>query len=128
MGKLLLQFKNHLLVIIALLGFVNLAAQDTFNIKVKVAVSDAVKKSYKKGGRLLFHLTSQTNKEPRNNSEVTIGYTPEDWDSNKIVTINTANKNVLMNGAKKLVGHYGQKYFIQVVYKQNETDGNEKGR
>ena len=56
MEKLLLQFKNYFLVIIVLLGFINLSAQDNFNIKVKVAVSDAVKKSYKKGGRLLFHL------------------------------------------------------------------------
>lgn len=28
-------------------------------------------------------------------------------------------------GQKKLAGHIGQKYFIQLVYKQNETDGNE---
>lgn len=26
---------------------------------------------------------------------------------------------------QKLAGHIGQKYFIQLVYKQNETDGNE---
>ena len=120
MGRLLMRFKNYFLVVIILLCCnVKLSAQDNFNITVKVAVSDAVKKSYKKGGRLLFHLTSQTDKEPRNNSEVTVGYTPENWDSNKIVAINTANKKVLTNGAKKLVGHYGQKYFIQVVYKQN---------
>ena len=125
MGKSQLIFKNSLLVIIILLTVIQLSAQDNFNIKVKVSVSDVVKKSCKKGGRLLFHLTSQIDKEPRSNSEVTIGYTPEDWDSNKPLSINTKNKNVLMNGAKKLVGHYGQKYFIQVVYKQNETDGNE---
>jgi len=78
MGKLLLQFKNYFLVIIVLLGFINLSGQDNFNIKVKVGVSDAVKSSFKKGGRLLFHLTAQTDKEPRSNSEFTIGYNPED--------------------------------------------------
>ena len=127
MRKFHFQFKNYLLVILILGCLVNLSAQDNFNIKVKVSVSDAVKNSYKKGGRLLFHLTSQTDKEPRSNSEVTIGYTPENWDPNKMVTINTKNQKVLMNGAKKLVGQLGKKYFIQVVYKQNETDGNEKG-
>jgi enterochelin esterase-like enzyme len=125
MERFPLQLKNYLLVILLFFVFLNLSAQDNFNIKVKVGVSDAVKSSFKKGGRLLFHLTAQTDKEPRSNSEVTIGYTPEDWDSNKPLSINTKNKNVLMNGAKKLVGHDGQKYFIQVVYKQNETDGNE---
>jgi len=125
MERFPLQLKNYLLIILLFFAFQNLSAQDSFNIKLKVGVSDAVKSSLKKGGRLLFHLTSQTNKEPRSNSEVTIGFTPEDWDSNKPLSINTKNKNVLMNGTKKLVGHYGQKYFIQVVYKQNETDGNE---
>jgi hypothetical protein len=125
MERFPLQLKNYLLIILLFFAFQNLSAQDSFNIKLKVGVSDAVKSSLKKGGRLLFHLTSQTNKEPRSNSEVTIGFTPEDWDSNKPLSINTKNNNVLMNGTKKLVGHYGQKYFIQVVYKQNETDGNE---
>lgn len=59
-----------------------------------------MKNSFKKGGRFLFHLTSQTDKEPRSNSEVTIGYTPKDWDSKKSLIINTRDKNVLMNGAK----------------------------
>ncbi|MGI9138193.1 MAG: alpha/beta hydrolase-fold protein [Sediminibacterium sp.] len=100
-------------------------AQENFNIKIKIEVSDAVKKSFKSGGRLLFHLTSQSEKEPRSNSEVTIGYTPENWNIGKSFTINTKHKNVLINGVKKLAGHLGQKYYYQVVYKQNETDGNE---
>ena len=105
MAKSLFRFKNYPLIILLLLSCIQLSAQDNFNIKVKVSVSDVVKKTFKKGGRLLFHLTSQVDKEPRSNSEVTIGYTPEVWDSNKPLIINTKSKNVLMNGAKKLVGH-----------------------
>ena len=96
MERFPLQLKNYLLVILLFFVFLNLSAQDNFNIKVKVGVSDAVKSSLKKGGRLLFHLTSQTDKEPRSNSEVTIGFTPEDWDSNKPLSIYTKNKNVLI--------------------------------
>ena len=119
------ELKNYLLVLIMLCLFIKLAAQDNFNIRVKVTLSDAQKKSFKKGGRLLFHLTSQTDKEPRSNSEVTIGCTPKHWEVGKPFTINTKNKNFLINGAKKLIGHFNQKYYYQVVYKQNETDGNE---
>ena len=118
-------FKKSVFFILLLFCFAQLFGQQNFNIKVKVAVSDAVKKSFKNGGRLIFHLTSQNDKEPRSNSEVSIGATPNEWNLNKSFIINTKNKNVLINGAKKLTGHFNQKYYYQVVYKQNETDGNE---
>ena len=46
MERFPLQLKNYLLVILLFFVFLNLSAQDNFNIKVKVAVSDVVKKSF----------------------------------------------------------------------------------
>ena len=54
MGKSLLLFKNSLLVIIILLTVIQLSAQDNFNIKVKVSVSDVVKNHARKEGAYYF--------------------------------------------------------------------------
>ena len=100
-------------------------AQETISIKVRVSVSLEMQQHFLQGGRLLCHITSQNGKEPRSNSEVTIGVTPADWNKSKSFLIDTKMKNVLINGANKLKKHFSDKYFCQVVYKQNITDGNE---
>ena len=120
--------KKHFLVslYIALVSMAAPAkAQGPISLKASISVSPEVKQSFIKGGRLLLHLTNQIEKEPRSKSEVTVGVTPENWDASKSYVINTKGKNTLINGLGKLLGHEGEKYYYQVVYKQNITDGNE---
>lgn len=73
----------------------------------------------------MLHLTNQNEKEPRSKSEVTVGVTPEDWDPATSFVIDTKRKNILNTGMDKMSAHVGEKYYFQVVYKQNITDGNE---
>lgn len=100
-------------------------AQRPLSLKVSISVSPEMKSSFIKGGRLIFHVTNQREKEPRNKSEVSIGATPENWDPANSCVIDTKKKNVLANGMEKLAAHVGDKYYYQVVYKQNIYDGNE---
>ncbi len=118
--------KKYFILLIAFCHSTYVAWSQELNaLKVNVSISQELKHSFLKGGRLLFHLTKQNEKEPRNKSEITVGVTPENWDPAKSFVINTKNKNVLTNGLDKLTGHLGEKYYYQVVYKQNRTDGNE---
>ena len=73
----------------------------------------------------MLHLTNQNEKEPRSKAEVTVGVTPEDWDPATSFVIDTKRKNILNTGMDKMSAHVGEKYYFQVVYKQNITDGNE---
>lgn len=108
-----------------LLGVLHVSAQDKLSFKVNVKVAPEMRSQFQKGGRLLFHLTKQNEREPRSRSEVTIGVTPENWSSDQTFTIDTKNKMVLKNGLDKLKLPLTDKYYYQVVYKQNEDDGNE---
>jgi len=101
----------------------NIIAQKTIYFKVGVTVAKEVQSSFVKGGRLIFHFTKQNEKEPRNRSEVIVGVTPQDWNGVKTFIINTENKNILSNGIDKLSSHLSEKYYYQVVYKQNIDDG-----
>lgn len=105
--------------------FLSAQAQETFACKVSVTVSPAMQQHFSKGGRLLLHLTSQNEREPRNRSEFTIGVTPENWDGSGTFVIDSRKKNVLSVGLDKLVKHFSEKYYYQLVYKQNTDDGNE---
>ena len=121
-----MKIKSLLLLQLLLVGFINnTIAQNDLSFKISVSVSPQMKEQFLKGGRLLFHLTSATDKDPRNKSEVTVGVTPSDWDGLNSFVIDSKKKNVLVNGADKLKNHFSEKYFCQVVYKQNTTDGNE---
>jgi len=118
--------KSFFIIQLILIGFINAAiAQTAVSFKFSVIVSPQMKQQFVKGGRLLLHLTTTNDKEPRSSSQVTIGVTPTDWDGANRFTIDSKKKNVLINGADKLKNHLGEKYFCQVVYKQNITDGNE---
>ncbi len=116
---------TSLLLCLCLSGLMHVSAQDKLNFKVNVKVATEVRALFKKGGRLLFHLTKQKEREPRSRSEVTIGVTPENWTSDQTFTIDTKGKNVLINGLDKLKLPLTDTYYYQVVYKQNEDDGNE---
>jgi hypothetical protein len=121
-----MKFKSFFFLQLILIGFINSSiAQTAVSFKFSVLVSPQMKQQFVKGGRLLFHLTTTNDKEPRSSSQVTIGVTPTDWDGANRFTIDSKKKNVLINGADKLKNHLGEKYFCQVVYKQNITDGNE---
>ena len=111
---------------VLLVGFINSTiAQTNISFKISVSVSPQMKQQFLKGGRLLLHLTTQNENQPRSKSEVTIGVTPADWDGSNRFIIDTKKKNVLINGSDKLIKHFAEKYYCQVVYKQNITDGNE---
>lgn len=95
------------------------------SIRVYVALDPALQVSFQPGGRLLLHLTQQMEKEPRNRSEVSIGVTPVQWDGHAVFSFSVKDQNVLINGLPVLNIHKGEKWFYQVVYKQNRDDGNE---
>jgi hypothetical protein len=99
--------------------------QESVSIKISISVSPEMQSSFQKGGRLLFHLTNQNEKEPRSHSEVTIGVTPDSWNPSNPFIIDIKNKAVLSNGLDKLAASLSKKYYYQVVYKQNIDDGNE---
>lgn len=117
--------KNLSLLLVIALTVISGHAQKMISLKVAVAVSPEIKTAYLKGGRLILHVTNQNEKEPRNKSEVSVGVTLENWDAAKPFVIDTKKKNVLTNGIGQLTAHVGEKYYYQVVYKQNTQDGNE---
>ena len=100
-------------------------AQESFSFKVRVNVASTMKPSFLNKGRLILHISSQNTVEPKNKSEVVIGITAENWDPEKPFVFDTKQKNVLKKGFDKIKGHLAEKYYYQVVYKQNITDGNE---
>ena len=100
-------------------------AQKAPSLQVQIAVSPELQQSFQKGGRLLLHVTTQREKEPRSKSEITIGLTAMNWNPTQPFIIDTKNKNLLSTGLEKLSGQHSEKYYCQVVYKQNKDDGNE---
>ena len=100
-------------------------AQLTPALKFTIELGESQSNVFKKGGRLLMHLTTQKEKEPRFKSELTIGVTPKDWNGQKPFLINTKDQQVMVNGFDKFKLNGPIKWYCQVVYKQNEDDGNE---
>lgn len=91
----------------------------------EISVSQEVKKSFLKGGRILLHLTRQREKEPRLKSEVTLGFTPADWDLSVPCLLDSKNKSIQIIFAEKNLPLAQGKYYYQAVYKQNPDDGQE---
>lgn len=100
-------------------------SQNTASFKIPVSLSGSLNSSFKVGGRLLLHLTQQNDKEPRLKSEMTIGVTTKDWNGQRAFIINPKDQQVLVNGIEKWQSQSPNKWYCQVVYKQNELDGNE---
>lgn len=100
-------------------------AQTPATISVSVAISPAVKNDFQPGGRLLLHITRQKEKDPRYRSEITIGVTPEHWDASHSYQFDNTQKQVQENGLQLLDQSGSGKYYYQLVYKQNNDDGNE---
>ncbi|OYU54796.1 MAG: hypothetical protein CFE25_12420 [Chitinophagaceae bacterium BSSC1] len=119
--------RKNLYLVVCLIGIIQwqVFAQNNLGFKIPVSVSDKMQSNFKTGGRLLLHLTIQAEKEPRSKSELTICVTPKDWNAQKAFVINTKDQQVLVNGLEKFKLNEPVKWYCQVVYKQNEDDGNE---
>ena len=101
------------------------ASKQHRNLSLTVTVSSNIRSSFVSGGRLLLHLTKKNEKTPRNNSEITIGFTPANWNPSNAISFSTKDVGVLKNKFEKLNDVDTGKYYYQVVYKQNIDDGNE---
>jgi len=100
-----------------------LQAQETISWKLSIAITQEIKQSFIKGGRLILHVTKQHEREPRLRSEIAFGVTPQNWDASKPYVIKSKDKNVLSIGLDKFKPNTNDKYYFQVVYKQNIEDG-----
>jgi hypothetical protein len=101
----------------------DIAAQELPVLKVKISVSPEVKPFFIKGGRLILYITSQRAAEPRYSSDIRIGVTPQNWDSSSDFLLDSRNKEVLSVGLTNDMVNPSDKYYFQVVYKQNVDDG-----
>ncbi len=119
--------RKYLILVGCIIGMIQwqVFAQNKLDFKIPVTVSTQMQSNFKTGGRLLLHLTIQAEKEPRSKSELTIGVTPKDWNGQKPFLINTKDQQVMVNGFDKFKLNEPIKWYCQVVYKQNEDDGNE---
>ena len=91
--------------------------------QVKISVSPEIRPSFVKGGRVLLYFTTKAGKEPRNNSEVTIGITPTGWNPAATCTVDSGDKNILHTDLAEGFIPVPHKYYYQAVYKQNIDDG-----
>lgn len=99
--------------------------QEATSWKVMVDVSPKNQQNFIKGGRLFLHVTKQNERELRLRSEITFGVTPQHWDANLPFVLDSKDKNVLNIGLDKLKPNASDKYYFQVVNKQNIDDGQE---
>lgn len=117
---------NHTLLYLFLLcTAIHIKAQEDISWKVNVSVAPEIKQSFLKGGRLILHVTKQTEREPRLRSEIAFGVTPQYWNINLPFVLDAKDKDVLHMGLDKLKENMSEKYYFQVVYKQNMDDGQE---
>lgn len=117
---------NGFFLLLTLLFAITFArAQESVSWKINIAVASEIKESFIKGGRLILHVTKQTEREPRLRSEIAFGVTPQYWDASEPFVLDTKDKNVLHIGLDKLKENAVEKYYFQVVYKQNVDDGQE---
>ncbi len=112
-------------VVFFLLNGNDLTAQVLPALKAKISVSPEMRNSFLKNGRLILRLTKNRGKEPRNGAEITIGATAQNWNPNVPFIIDTKDKKVLATGLDNSSFHSSEKYYCQVIYKQNIDDGQE---
>ena len=94
-------------------------------LKAEISISPEIKQSFQNSGRLILHLTKRRDREPRNGSEITIGKTILNWNPDKPIVINVNDKDVKGVGLEKFMSFSSDRYYYQVVYKQNIDDGQE---
>lgn len=103
----------------------NIFAQTPKRLKIEIKVSDSMQAKFVSGGRLLLHLSRQIETEPRIKSDVTIGFTPINWNPKSTSEINTKDKNLMISNVAKISDTSTGKFYVQVVYKQNIDDAQE---
>ena len=92
-----------------------LHAQETISWKLSIAITEEIKQSFIKGGRLILHVTKQHEREPRLRSEITFGVTPQNWEANLPFIFDSKAENVLNIGLDQLKPNSTEKYYFQVV-------------
>lgn len=107
------------------LSLANVKAGELPFPKATISVSPELKPSFRKGGRLMLHLTRQHEKEPRYRADITVGVTPKNWDCTDPFIIDISNSDVLLYGFEKWPALSAGKCYYQAVYKQNPDDGQE---
>ena len=117
--------KLHLLFFLGMPLFTLAQAPDNVAFSISVSVSPQIKNSFIKGGRLILHLSKQNDKEPRTRNDITVGLNPIDWDGAGAYILATNDKNAINFGLNKLSGKTPEKYYFQLVYKQNTDEAQE---
>ena len=115
-----------LIFVLALFNFEGYTqSQESPLMKINISVAPEMKGSFQKDGRLILRLNRQRGSEPRNNAEITIAITPQNWDGVKPFVFDTKNKSILASGLDKLSGSKPEKFYCQMFYKQDLFDCNE---
>ncbi len=118
-------FSFYVIVLSALISGSAFAQKPTY-FKMSITVSPEMRPVFVNTGRLIVRLTGPNEPGSNKKPEVVIGITPQNWDPAKPFVFTTQQKNVLVNGIEKLQGHFSEKFYYQVSYKQNIADGNER--
>ncbi len=103
--------------------FANPASVQLPHVKVKITVSEEVRSSFVKGGRILLYVGTNSHKEPRNSSEFVMGINPKDWNSSQSFELDIASPSVMHTNIEADFLKTTKKVYCQVIYKQNVDDG-----
>lgn len=114
-----------ILISVLFISVVSAKTSTKSHLKAEITVAPELTKSFRNGGRLLLHISRQNLKEPRNNSEITIGVTPQNWDIPHPFIIDTRKTEFLAVGLEKFPEIAKGKFYFQVVYKIKRDDANE---
>ena len=99
--------------------------QDSPCLKAEISILPELRQSFQTSGRLILHLSKRRDREPRKGSEITIGKTTMNWNPDNPLIININDKDVKGVGLDLLSSRSSDRYYCQVVYKQNMDDGQE---
>ena len=92
-------------------------------LKAEISVSPEVRSSFVQGGRILIYLSKERGKEPRNSSELIVGFTPRNWNSSTSVILDAKDSELLHTDLGNGFVPVPKKYYFQAIYKQNFDDG-----
>ena len=120
----MIRLKLHLAFLSFMMVSVGVIGQELPFLTAKISVASEVKPLFIKGGRLILYITKQ-HKEPRNGFDIIVGVTPPNWDGSTPFIIDTRKKEVINAEFDKGFVHPSEKYYFQVLYKQNIDDGEE---
>lgn len=116
---------NWLAIIVILTGclYTTSFAQKLPFKNLTVSVVPALQPKFVEGGRLFIRFTKQKEKEPRFQNEISISLTPEKWEANQSLIINSKTTNFRSKGLDKGMPDGSERFYYQILYKQNIDDG-----